>query len=105
MSIYAQLPIVAAIVCYIVDISGFTEAWRSLLSRILKVKNLRPLPPFDCGQCMVFWVCLLYTILLDWLSLLSVAECALLSLLSVTIDAILLFVRESLLWLINKIMP
>lgn len=104
MSIFLQLPILAAIVCYIVDVSGFTQSWRDALARKLKVQNLRPLPPFDCGKCMTFWTCLIYALIVDP-SLLAVAEAALLSLLSVTIDALLLFIRESTLWLFDKITP
>lgn len=104
MTIFAQLPIVAAIVVYIVDISGFTQSWRGGLARLLKVRELRPLPPFDCSKCMTWWICIIYSAFVDF-SLLAVAESALLSLLSVTISAVLLFIRESTLWLMDKITP
>lgn len=104
MTIYAQLPIVAAIVVYIVDVSGFTQSWRDALARKLKVRELRPLKPFDCGQCMTWWACLIYSICVDF-SLLAVAESAALSLLSVTIAAALLFIREGSLWIFDKLTP
>lgn len=105
MNAYIELTLVALVTIYIVDVSGFTDSWRSAISRWLKVSNLRPLPPFDCGKCMSWWVCLIYAICTGEITLGTVAYSALLSLLSFPIAQILIFIRESLLWLINKIMP
>lgn len=58
--IYVELITLTISIVYIVDCSGFTESWRNGLSRLLRVKNLRSLPPFDCSTCLVFWACLLY---------------------------------------------
>lgn len=60
MSTYTQLLLVAAITTYIVDLSGFTVAWRSALRKALGLTSLRPLPPFDCGKCATWWACLLW---------------------------------------------
>ena len=105
MNAYIELTLVALVTIYIVDVSGFTDSWRGAISRWLKVSNLRPLPPFDCGKCMSWWVCLIYAICTGEITLGTVAYSALLSLLSFPIAQILIFIRESLLWLINKIMP
>ena len=107
MTIYAQLPIVALIVVYVVDVSGFTDSWRAALARILRVEPqaLRPLKPFDCGLCMTWWACLIYPLFAGGFSLLTVAEAALLSNLSIPIGLLLVFLREGLATLINIIMP
>lgn len=107
MNVYAQLPIVAAIVVYIVDVSGFTQSWRRLLARWLRVQEdaLRPLPPFDCGICATWWTCLIYAACTGSFSLLTVAESAGLSLLSIPIAALLVFIREGLARLIDMITP
>lgn len=107
MTIYAQLPIVAAVVVYIVDVSGFTQSWRGLLARWLHVHEdaLRPLKPFDCGLCMTWWTCLAYALAAGELSLLTVAESALLSHLSIPIGALLVFIREGLAHIIDIITP
>ena len=108
MSIYLQLPIVALIVVYCVDVSGFTQSWRNLLARWLNLPDgdsLRPLPPFDCGKCATWWTCLIYALCCGELSLLTIAEAAVLSLLSDTISAVLLFIHESIGWLFDKITP
>lgn len=107
MTIYLQLLILAVIVVYGVDVSGFTDSWRGALARFIRkpVEDLRPLPPFDCGKCATFWACLLWALLQGELTLLTVLESALLSLLSLPIAGFLVFLRESLAALTDIITP
>ena len=80
MNTYTQLLLVAAITTYIVELSGFTAAWRNAVAKALGVPRLKPLPPFDCGKCMTWWACLLWTWLVCHdITLQTVAFCALLS--------------------------
>ena len=104
-NIYIDLILVAVIAIYIVDVSGFTESWRDALARWLKVTNLRPLPPFDCGTCMAWWSCLIYAICVGEFSLVTIAISAMLSLLSIPIGQGMIFIREWMTWIINKLMP
>ena len=62
--IYLELLAVAAVAVYIVDprLSGFTNSWRAALARILHVRELRPLKPFDCPKCMAWWSCVVYAL-------------------------------------------
>jgi hypothetical protein len=103
--IYIDLLLVALVTIYVVDISGFTESWRSLVATKLHVSRLKPLPPFDCGKCMTWWVCLIYALCTGHLSLWTIAYSALLSHLSNPIGEALIFIRECMIWLINKLMP
>ena len=108
MSIYLQLPIVALIVVYCVDVSGFTQSWRNLLARWIGLasgEELRPLPPFDCGKCATWWACLIFALVTGHFTLPVIAMCSVLSLLSDTIGLLLLFIHEALGWLIDKITP
>ena len=105
MNIYIDLILVALVTIYIVDISGFTDTWRSALAWILKIQALRPLPPFDCGKCMTWWVCLIYPICTGDISLGTIAFAALLSHLSNPIGEGLIFIREWITWTFNKLMP
>lgn len=105
MGIYIDLLLVALVTIYIVDISGFTESWRDALARWLKVANLRPLKPFDCGKCMTWWVCLIYAICVGRISLETVAFSALLSHLSIPIGTGLIFIREWINRIFDKLMP
>lgn len=103
--IYAHLATLAAIVVYIVGVSGFTHSWRNALARILGIReeHMRPIKPFDCPACMTWWVCVIYAIAVHQFSLWTVAASAVLSLLSIPIQDFMLLIREGLLALLRKI--
>lgn len=105
MSIFAELPLVAVVVVFIVDLSGFTNSWRTALARFLKVNALRPLRPFDCSLCMTWWCCLAWAAIRGQLTLLTVTESALLAFASVPINSILIFIHEWLVFLLDKALP
>ena len=105
MNTYIQLLLVAAITIYIVDISGFTESWRHGLAAALHINRLKPLPPFDCGTCMTWWVCLIYILCTGHFNLVTIAYSALLSHLANPIGGLLIFTREWIVWITNKLMP
>lgn len=104
MKTYIDILMVAFITIYIVDLSGFTQSWRDLVARFLKVKALKPLPPFDCGLCMTWWVCIIYTIVTGRFSLATLTFIAMLSYLSIPIGQAMIFIKEGLTTLINKFM-
>lgn len=81
---YLEMTALALIVVYIVDISGFTQAWRSALSKWLGISpaSLRPLPPFDCSKCAVWWASLIHALACGELSVWTVLWASVLSLLS-----------------------
>ncbi len=105
MKIYIDLLLVALITIYIVDISGFTKSWRSLVATKLHISHLKPLPPFDCSLCMTWWVCLIYALCTGHLNLGTIAFSALLSHLSNPIGGFMIFIREWIIWVVNKLMP
>ena len=104
MNIYIELLLIAVITIYIVDLSGFTESWRSALTRLIKAKELRPIRPFDCSLCMTWWVCIIYAICSGLLSLPVLAYIAALSFLSIPIGQFCIFIREGVTFLLNKMM-
>ena len=89
MNIYLELLLLAAIIVYVVDLSGFTHSWRSALEKALGIKapnRLRPLPPFDCSKCLVWWCTLAWLVFVRHeFSLLNTAYCAALSFAASTI--------------------
>lgn len=102
MNEYLDLLLVAVITIYIVDLSGFTESWRSALTRLLKAKDLKPMRPFDCSLCMTWWICIIYSIIAGTFSLPILAYIAALSFFSLPIGQLMIFIREGLTFLINK---
>lgn len=105
MTIYVQLALVAAVIVYGVAVSGFTQSWRSALARWLHTteEELQPLPPFDCERCASFWACIIWAAIQGQLGLLTVAEAAALSLLSLPLAGMMVFIRESLTALFDKL--
>ena len=104
MQIYIDLLLVAFITIYVVDISGFTESWRSLVATKLHISHLKPLPPFDCSLCMTWWVCIIYALCSGSFSLPVLAYIAALSFLSIPIGQFCIFIREGITFLLNKMM-
>ena len=104
MKTYIDLLLLAAITIYIVDLSGFTEEWRGALARRIGAKQLRPIKPFDCGQCMTWWVGIIYSLCVGEFSIPILAYIAALSFLSLPIGQIMIFIKEGMLSLINKMM-
>lgn len=106
MKTITDLVLVAFITIYIVDISGFTQSWRALVAKLLGVSEdaLRPLPPFDCSLCMVWWVSLVYLLVTGTFTLPWIALAALLSMMAFPFGQMLVLVRESILKLVNLLM-
>lgn len=106
MKLIVELIAIAFIVCFIVDASGFTKSWRSLVAHFLHTTeaNLKPLKPFDCSTCMTWWTTLLYTIITGNISVLNIAVCASLSLLAFPIGQLCIFIREGLATLVGRMM-
>lgn len=104
MQTYLNILLVAAITIYIVDLSGFTESWGGAVARWLHISesSLRPLPPFDCGKCATWWVCIIYSLCTGTFGLITLAYIALLSFLSIPIGQFFIFIREGLTWAISK---
>jgi hypothetical protein len=103
MNAYIDLTLTALIAVYIVDVSGFTDSWRSALARLIHVKALRPLPPFDCGKCMTFWACLIVSLCEGTFGIATIAFSALMSLLSLPLGELMISIRERLLKWIGRI--
>lgn len=101
--VYLELTLVALVVIYIVDLSGFTQSWRAALTSALHIKALKPLPPFDCGTCMVWWTCLIYAICIREVSIFTIAYCALLSWATVPVGSLLSTLKYWIVGLIGRI--
>lgn len=102
--IYFDLVLATIVVVYVVDCSGFTLSWRGALARILRVREdqLRPLKPFDCSTCLVWWTGVAVLLVQRQFSFLTLAFVAVLSLLAFPLSQFMLFIREGLLVLIDR---
>lgn len=86
---------VAFIVIFIVDLSGFTDTILDIASKV-KGQRVESFRPFTCSLCMTWWCCLVWTICSGHCTLVTIAFSALLAALSFPLSQILIFVREGL---------
>lgn len=105
MKICIELIILALTTDYIVGVSGFTESWKGWIASSLHKRpaDLKELKPFDCSACMTWWVCLIWCIVTGNFTIPCIGMCALLSLLSFPFCSLLIFIREALHSLIDKL--
>jgi hypothetical protein len=107
MSIYIDLLLLAAIVTWVVDCSGFTDTLLRAVSRFTArygYPPVRDLPPFTCSLCATWWATIIYAILTGAFSLPVLAYCAALAGLSKTLAKFFIFITESLDLVIGKLM-
>lgn len=106
MSIYINLLLLACVVTWVVDCSGFTDSLLEAASRFTKRYNLPPvtsLRPFTCELCATWWACLIYAIAAGRFSLPVLAYCAALAGFSKTLANVFIFITKGLDCLIGKL--
>ena len=108
--IICEILLLAAIVVFVVDLSGFTESWRRPLSDWLHRKTgymIKHFPPFDCSLCLTFWAGLIWLAVRSAFTLPNVAFVCFAAYLTIPIGTTLTALRDLLLavlnWIINKI--
>ena len=73
-----ELMLIAAVCVFIVDVSGWTQAWKGALARWTHAASSEGrLRPFDCSLCCTWWAGLLWCIFTRQFSLPAVELCAL----------------------------
>lgn len=105
MTTYTDIALLSLVVVYVVDVSGFTESWRSLVAKWLKIpaERLRPLPPFDCSTCAVWWSGLILAAAQSQLNFGTLAMAAGCSLLAMPVGILLNALRDLLSGLASKL--
>ena len=108
--IICEILLLAAIIVFVVDLSGFTERWRRPLSDWLRRKTgyaIKHFPPFDCSLCLTFWAGLIWLAVRSAFTLPNVACVCLAAYLTIPIGTTLTALRDLLLavlnWIITKI--
>lgn len=91
------LYITIAVVC-VIDISGFIDSVKSLISRMLTKGKIDKtdfsMKPFDCSLCSTFWCCLIYLIVTGTFSLALLCYILLLAVFTPVIKEIIILVKD-----------
>lgn len=106
-----NLFIITIIVCYIVDLSGIVDSLKTpisyVISKYYKInispENINIPKPFSCSKCMSFWICLIFIIVSNELTLFNLCLCTLMSFLSKNITGFMSLISETLVWIENKL--
>lgn len=105
--IYLNLLYIAIIVVCIVDISGFIDSVKRLISRILTkgkiIKTDFRIKPFDCSLCTTFWTGLIYILATGQFSLLVLAYVLILAVFTPVIKEIIILLKDIIIKIVNVI--
>ena len=103
--IYLELLLICAIIIFICDLSGAIDDLVIPLVKsafnIQKNANIS-LKPFSCSLCMTFWIGLIYLLILRAFTIPNIAYVCMLAYLTPHLKAILLYIKEFLIWIENK---
>lgn len=85
--------LITAIVCFIVDISGFVDSvksgmWRLIMGKDREFQDFR-LPPIDCSLCCSFWSGLIYILCIGQFNIPMIGFVCLMALLSGVISKLM----------------
>lgn len=98
MSVYADLLMLSVIIVYIIDVSGVMDSIKGTLSKIVyneTGRRMRPLRPFDCSLCMIWWAGIIYIIAVGEFSLPAITWVAFLSAMSTRIHRAIQFLQDA----------
>lgn len=104
--IYLKLLLISLIIVYIIDISGAPEnLFKPLIRSIMKLpKNVNlNIGPAECSKCAVWWLGLLYILCTGAFTIPNIAYVCLLSFLTIHIKGMILYIREFLIFIENKL--
>lgn len=97
-----QIILLQAIICYIIDCSGFIQSLEWWLGRFTGRKYRIP-KPFSCSSCSGWWSGIAYLLITNNFTLPYIACVALFSFMSKNISGMLRLLQEILIFIENKI--
>ena len=100
--------LITAIVCFIVDISGFVDSikrgiWRLIMGKDRQYQEFN-MKPFDCSLCLSFWSGLIYLLCVGQFNIPMICFVAFMALLSGVISKMMKLVVISIEVLQDKIL-
>lgn len=99
---FLDLFLITLIIVFVIDISGIIDELETILSKWLKGKARIP-KPFSCSLCLTWWVGLIYLLCIGEFNLINIAIVVLFAHLSGVLGTLLVCVRETLNWAIEKV--
>lgn len=102
-----DLILISIIVVFVIDLSGIIDHLKKLLWKLLKSEPYQPyiFKPFDCSLCMTWWISLIWLLITNQLSLITITVVCITSFLTPVIENLLILIKDILIILLNKILP
>lgn len=101
--IYLNLFLIASIIVFIVDLSGFVTEIETKLAKWLNVKKVVIPKPLSCSLCLTWWVGLIYLLIAGQLGLLTVLFTAIMAYLTTEIGSTFYLIKSLLQQIISEI--
>lgn len=102
-----DLILIQCIIVFIIDLSGAVDSFKLFISNILTKGKIQTtnydLKPFTCSLCMTHWLGLLYLILTSQFTFGSYGLVCLLAFLTPVTSSILLYCKDLIIYVINKL--
>lgn len=90
--------LIAVVTVCIVDISGFTDSWKSAFKRLVTRGRMSDpfytLKPFDCSLCLTFYAGIIYLWITHSFSVWMITYVLLISVMTPVIKDLIFFVRD-----------
>ena len=103
--IYLNILLIAVIVVIVIDNTDFVDNIKKLISSILTKGKIKSssyiLKPFDCSLCMTFWISLIYLIIQNQVTLISITYTLVIALLTPQINDLVKLLQDLITKLIN----
>lgn len=105
--IYIELLVIAAVICFIVDFSGFIQEMEGIIAKWMKMPFIHIPKPFSCSLCMTFWCGLLYIAICGAFTVLNIGYVVLLAAMAGNISKLMFLIKDAidafLNWIGNKL--
>ena len=104
--VFIEMTLIALATVFVIDISGFTEAWTSSVSRILthgKKDEPFEFKPFTCSLCSSLWLNLIWILATGQVTFYTVAFCFLMAYMAPTFHDVLINIQDFMSFLNAKI--
>lgn len=101
MTVYLEMLALAAVVVFIVDLSGFTDTVLDFASRV-SGRRVISMKPFTCSLCSTFWACCIWALCRSSFGIATLAWSAALAYITPVIGGALALIRAALQAVIDK---
>lgn len=98
-----NLFLLATVVVFIIDVSGFKDTVLAVFSRLYK-RDIATMRPFTCSLCMTWWIGLIWLLLAGSFDLAGIAALSVVCALTRPLASAFIFIIEALQALIDHLM-